>query len=121
MVRPGPAGYRPHRREYDFLSRSEPDSSFRRRLTRFESWRSEALLDSHVSTPSVRTVTSSQHGARRALVGGVIGAVGGVVFCTAVSNVANDSAGGFSTCTLKGYLLTGSVGFALGFAVGWLT
>jgi hypothetical protein len=52
-------------------------------------------------------------------VGGLIGAVGGVVVCTVISNLADDSADGFSTCTLKGYLLTGAAGFALGFAVGW--
>jgi hypothetical protein len=44
-----------------------------------------------------------------------------VVFCTAVSTLANDSAeGGLSFCPLDSYLLIGGAGFVLGAAIGWL-
>ena len=53
--------------------------------------------------------------------GRTIGAAAGVVFCTAVSTLANDSAdGGLSFCPLDSYLLIGGAGFALGFAIGWV-
>lgn len=56
---------------------------------------------------------------RHGLIGGAVGAVAGVIVCTVISTIADDSADpGLSTCTLKGYLLTGGIGFALGFGVG---
>jgi hypothetical protein len=59
---------------------------------------------------------------RRALIGGAIGATAGVVFCTAVSTLSNDSAnGGLSTCPVDSYLLIGGAGFIVGFAIGWLS
>ena len=91
--------------------------------SRFELWRPEISSHFQPSTlqrPSIPGVPGSQRGTRHALLGGAIGAASGVVVCTVISNLANDSAGGFSTCTLKGYLLTGGAGFALGFLVGWL-
>jgi ABC-type branched-subunit amino acid transport system permease subunit len=57
---------------------------------------------------------------RQALLGGAIGAAAGVVFCTAVSTLANDSAeGGWSFCPLDSYLLIGGAGLLLGAAIGW--
>jgi ABC-type branched-subunit amino acid transport system permease subunit len=68
-----------------------------------------------------RFVAPAQNRRRHALLGGAIGAVAGVVFCTAVSTLANDSAeGGVSFCPLDSYLLIGGAGFALGFAIGWV-
>ena len=56
---------------------------------------------------------------RNALVGGAIGAAAGVVVCTVISTIADDSAEDrISTCTWKGYLLLGSIGFAAGFGIG---
>ncbi|HEX6089192.1 MAG TPA: hypothetical protein VFZ13_03425 [Gemmatimonadales bacterium] len=56
---------------------------------------------------------------RNALIGGVIGATAGAVVCTAISTIADDSASDrISTCTWKGYLLLGSIGFAAGFGIG---
>lgn len=66
-----------------------------------------------VNVPAARAASK----ARNALIGGAIGAVAGLGFCTVISNITNEG-GGFSTCTRKGYLLTGGVGFALGAAVG---
>jgi hypothetical protein len=88
----------------------------------FESWRPAAALD-RGRTPAIgQFVAASRHRTRRALLGGAIGAAAGVVFCTAVSTLANDSAdGGVSFCPLDSYLLIGGAGFALGFAVGWAT
>jgi ABC-type branched-subunit amino acid transport system permease subunit len=58
---------------------------------------------------------------RQALIGGAIGAAAGVVFCTAVSTLANDSAeGGLSFCPLDSYLLIGGAGLVLGAAIGWV-
>jgi hypothetical protein len=88
----------------------------------FESWRPAAALD-RGRTPAIGPfVAASRHRTRRALLGGAIGAAAGVVFCTAVSTLANDSAdGGVSFCPLDSYLLIGGAGFALGFAIGWAT
>ena len=56
---------------------------------------------------------------RNALLGGAIGAAAGVVACTVISTIADDSAEDrISTCTWKGYLLLGSIGFAAGFGIG---
>lgn len=56
---------------------------------------------------------------RSAVIGGIIGSVAGVVVCTGISSLTNDSAdGGFSTCTTKGNLLFATGGFAVGAAVG---
>ena len=52
------------------------------------------------------------------VVGGVIGAVTGIVACTVISNIANDPGTGFSTCTETGYLAFGLGGFAVGALVG---
>jgi len=87
---------------------------------RFESWRPAAALDR--GTPAAgQFVQAPRHRTRQALLGGAIGAAAGVVFCTVVSTLADDSAdGGLSFCPLDSYLLIGGAGFALGFAIGWV-
>jgi hypothetical protein len=55
---------------------------------------------------------------RNALIGGAIGTLAGLAFCTVVSNLINDPGPGFSTCTLNGYLLTGGAGLAAGLVIG---
>jgi hypothetical protein len=88
----------------------------------FESWRPAALLDRGRTPVTDQLVLAPRHRTRRALLGGAIGAAAGVVFCTAVSTLANDSAdGGLSFCPLDSYLLIGGAGFVLGFAIGWAT
>lgn len=88
---------------------------------RFESWRPAAALE-RSRTARGQFVAAPRHRTRRALLGGAIGAAAGVVFCTAVSTLANDSAdGGVSFCPLDSYVLIGGAGFALGFAIGWAT
>jgi hypothetical protein len=88
----------------------------------FESWRPAALLDRGRTPVPDQLVATPRHRTRRALLGGAIGAAAGVVFCTAVSTLANDSAdGGLSFCPLDSYLLIGGAGFVLGFAIGWAT
>jgi hypothetical protein len=86
----------------------------------FESWRPAAALDR--GTPAAgQFVPAPRHRTRQALLGGAIGAAAGVVFCTVVSTLADDSAdGGLSFCPLDSYLLIGGAGFALGFAMGWV-
>ena len=70
---------------------------------------------------AIRMPEASPHRLGNALIGGVIGAAAGAVVCTAISNIADDSAvDRFTTCTTKGYLLTGGIGFGAGFLVGWL-
>ncbi len=88
----------------------------------FESWRPAAVLDRGRTPVTGQFVAAPRHRTRRALLGGAIGAAAGVVFCTAVSTLANDSAdGGVSFCPLDSYLLIGGAGFVLGFAIGWAT
>ena len=88
---------------------------------RLESWR-PAVTRVRSRTVKGQLVAAPRHRTRRALLGGAIGAAAGVVFCTAVSTLANDSAdGGVSFCPLDSYVLIGGAGFALGFAIGWAT
>jgi hypothetical protein len=87
---------------------------------RFESWRPAAAPGRGTTLATSQFVAASPHRTRPALLGGAIGAAAGVVFCTAVSTLANDSAeGGLSFCPLDSYLLIGGAGFVLGFAIGW--
>ena len=88
---------------------------------RFESWRATAPLDRTGKPVAGQFVAASRNRKRQALLGGVIGAAAGVVLCTAVSTLANDSAdGGLSFCPLDSYLLIGGAGFVLGAAIGWV-
>jgi hypothetical protein len=87
----------------------------------FESWRPAAALDRGGTPATAQFVAASRNRKRQALLGGAIGAAAGVVFCTAVSTLANDSAdGGLSFCPLDSYLLIGGAGFAVGFVIGWV-
>ena len=84
----------------------------------FASWEGSAP---EISAAAVRMPVVSGRRLRHALIGGVIGAAAGAVVCTAISNLADDAAvDRFTTCTAKGYLLTGGIGFGAGFLVGWL-
>lgn len=86
----------------------------------FESWQPAALYaDSR--PPITGGSVAPRNRTRRALIGGAIGATAGVVFCTVISTLADDSAdGGVSFCPADSYLLIGGGGFVLGAAVGWL-
>ena len=87
----------------------------------FEPWRAASSLDAS-SRHLGRFVVAPRNRKRQALVGGAIGAAAGVVFCTAVSTLANDSAdGGLSFCPLDSYLLLGGAGFVLGAVIGWVS
>jgi hypothetical protein len=84
----------------------------------FESWQLEAPLG--LATPSRLPAARFEirRRGRHALIGAAIGTVAGLGVCTLISNIVADDGAGVSTCTTKGYLLFGGVGFALGFAVG---
>lgn len=91
----------------------------------FSSWasaaREEASAGRRIVADAVAVPAPSPRRLRNALIGGAIGAAAGLVVCTAISNIADDAAvARFTTCTTKGYLLTGSIGFGAGFLVGWL-
>jgi hypothetical protein len=87
----------------------------------FESWRATPSLDRGGNLVTGRFLATSRNRKRQALLGGAIGAAAGVVLCTAVSTLANDSAeGGLSFCPLDSYLLIGGAGFVVGFTIGWL-
>jgi hypothetical protein len=92
----------------------DPTSFLATQPPRFQSWRPVPVPG---NVPARAVVVTKRRG-RNALIGGAIGTVAGLTFCTVVSNLVNDPGSGFSTCTLKGYLLTGGVGFGLGFLIG---
>lgn len=85
---------------------------------RFESWQPVGMPSARISATVDRRAAAGRPRGRNALIGAAIGTVAGLGFCTVISNLANDPGTGFSTCTLKGYLLTGGVGFGLGLLVG---
>jgi hypothetical protein len=88
---------------------------------RFESWQPSGLERPGGRPTVMRLAASSRNRTKNALIGGAIGAAAGVVFCTAVSTLADDSAdGGLSFCPLDTYLLIGAGGFLLGAAIGWV-
>ncbi|HET7468707.1 MAG TPA: hypothetical protein VFJ81_03495 [Gemmatimonadales bacterium] len=91
------------------------------RLVTFESWR-PVSPNSARGSPRIRELDELRaHRTRRVLIGGAIGAAAGVVACTAISTLADDSAdGGVSFCPLDTYLLVGGAGFLAGAAVAWL-
>lgn len=82
----------------------------------FESWEPAGPAGYAVRRPVLEAESKDRTG--NAVLGGVIGALAGVTFCTVVSNIVKDEGTGFSTCTTSGYLLTGGVGLALGLLVG---
>jgi hypothetical protein len=86
----------------------------------FESWRPTVPSESS-SKLGVELVSASRDRGDQALLGGVIGAAAGLVTCTVISTIMDDSAeGGLSFCPLDTSLLFVAGGFALGAAVGWL-
>jgi hypothetical protein len=89
------------------------------RQAAFASWRPPEPTEAADRASGSSGTTISRQG-RRALIGGAIGAVAGLAVCTVISNLTDEGAEGFSTCTWKGYLLTGGIGFGVGFAAGWL-
>lgn len=85
---------------------------------RFESWQ-PAALDPGSIPATGRTITVAEDKKNTWLIGGAVGAAAGVVFCTAMSTLINDSAsGGLSFCPLDSYLMIGGAGFLLGAAIG---
>jgi hypothetical protein len=87
---------------------------------RFESWRAapESSSGNRIMPP---LELSRKNRARQALLGGTIGAAAGVIGCTVISTLANDSAeGGLSFCPLDSYLLIGGAGFLVGAAIGFV-
>ena len=86
----------------------------------FKSWQAASTIEVSSKVTVARLVLGERNRTRQALLGGVIGAAAGVVFCTAFSTLINDSAeGGLSFCPLDTYLLIGGAGFVLGAAIGW--
>jgi hypothetical protein len=86
----------------------------------FETW--------HASLPTTRPgaraagqlFTAPKNRKRQALIGGAIGAAVGVLACTTISTLSNDSAdGGLSFCPLDSNLLIGGAGFVVGAVIGW--
>ena len=84
----------------------------------FESW--QAAAADHGTIPAAHRITTVARDKKDGwLIGGAVGAAAGIVFCTAMSTLMNDSAsGGLSFCPLDSYLLIGGAGFLLGAAVG---
>ncbi len=88
---------------------------------RFESWRPVLPSDSSSTLSVSRVVVASPDRGDQALLGGAIGAAAGVVVCTAISTLIDDSADrGLSFCPLDTYLLFAGGGFVLGAVIGWL-
>ncbi len=81
-------------------------------------------LPNHGTGESSPSHGVSERSLKRGLIGGVIGAAAGVVACTIISNIADDSddpGSRITTCTASGYLLFGGVGFGVGFLIGSAT
>jgi hypothetical protein len=87
----------------------------------FESWR-PVLPSGTAEGPAFLNAAALSRRPRRALIGGAIGATAGVIMCTAISTLVDDSAdGGLSFCPLDSYLLIGGAGFVVGAVIGWVT
>ena len=87
----------------------------------FESWRHVAPASAGRTPPLRELGLVRANRTRRALIGGAIGAAVGVVACTAISTLADDSGdGGVSFCPLDTYLLVGGAGFLAGAGVALL-
>lgn len=89
---------------------------------RFESWQPASPLDSSRTLVPGRLIpAASRDRGDQALLGGAIGAAAGVVLCTVMSTLVDDSDdGGLSFCPLDSYLLFAGGGFVLGAVIGWL-
>ena len=87
------------------------------RPVQFESWQA-AALDPGSMPAADRSITSTGEKKDTWLIGGAVGAAAGIVFCTAVSTLMNDSASrGLSFCPHDAYLIMGGAGFVLGAAI----
>jgi hypothetical protein len=85
---------------------------------RFESWQA-APLDQDSVPSAGKIITAGSDKNDDWLIAGAVGAAAGIVFCTAVSTMIDDSARrGLSFCPLDTYLIIGGVGFVLGAAIG---
>lgn len=85
----------------------------------FESWQAPIDVSSGATAVARQGEFAHKNRARQALLGGAIGAAAGVIGCTVISTLANDSAeGGLSFCPLDSYLLIGGGGFLVGAAIG---
>ena len=83
----------------------------------FEPWQPAPFGNGRAGV--VKFLLESEDRKNRWLIPAAIGAAAGVVFCTAMSTLINDSAsGGLSFCPLDSYLLIGGAGFLLGAAIG---
>jgi hypothetical protein len=82
----------------------------------FESWQPALDQGGTLSSTMVRVQRDRKN---RWLIAGAIGAVAGVVACTAISTIIDDSAqGGLSFCPLDTYLIMAGTGFVLGAVIG---
>lgn len=87
---------------------------------RFDSWQAPWPPALRGPSTALRLDARARNRTKNALIGGAIGAAAGVVLCTAISTLADDSAdGGLSFCPLDSYLLIGGAGFLVGAAIGW--
>ena len=78
-------------------------------------------LDSSSVVTTGRGFAASRDRGDRALLGGAIGAAAGLVVCTAISTLIDDSADrGLSFCPLDSYLLFAAGGFVLGAGIALL-
>ena len=87
---------------------------------RFKSWQPSAPVDRGLNPAVGHVAASSPQRRHHALIGGAIGALTGVAFCTVVASLVDDSDSGLSTCPADTLLLFGAGGFALGFGIGWI-
>lgn len=101
-------------------ARAQYPASIPRQPATFASWQPAETAAPAEDDAPYRSATAISRRGRRALIGGVIGTVAGLAVCTVISNLTDEGAEGVSTCTWKGYLLTGGIGFGVGFAAGWL-
>jgi len=82
----------------------------------FESWQ-PALEQGPVLAGTMGRIQGNRK--KRWLITGAMGALAGVVACTAVATIIDDSArGGLSFCPLDTYLIMAGAGFVLGAAIG---
>lgn len=79
------------------------------------------LLSKRATLPVASLSTSLPRASgERIIIGAVLGAVAGLVTCTAISNVIEEE-GGFHTCAAKGNVLFGVGGAAVGALAAHLT